>query len=116
MSDGVESYPRATNGSGLGRARDGIPFLGQKYTVSEESEQALIFVSFYQEKERFLAFIIFINSFNINHQLITMASDNLKKAKKRVKEKKKFREHLNSFITTNAIMLGMGLFFGFFDA
>lgn len=45
-----------------------------------------------------------------------MESDKYEKAKKRVKKKKEFREHLKSFIVVNAIMLGMGWMYGFFNA
>jgi hypothetical protein len=38
------------------------------------------------------------------------------KAKKRVKKKKEFREHLQSFIIINLIMLAMGWMFGFYRA
>jgi len=49
-------------------------------------------------------------------QINTMESKKYQKAKKRVKKKKEFREHLQSFITINLIMLGMGWMFGFFYA
>lgn len=45
-----------------------------------------------------------------------MESEKYKEAKKRVKKKKEFREHLQSFIVVNALMLGMGWMFGFFGA
>lgn len=45
-----------------------------------------------------------------------MESNKYEKAKKRVKKKKEFREHLKSFIVVNAIMLGMGWMYGFFNA
>ena len=45
-----------------------------------------------------------------------MESKKYEEAKKRVKKKKEFREHLQSFIVVNAIMLGMGWMFGFFNA
>lgn len=36
-----------------------------------------------------------------------------KRARRKVKDKKDFYKHLNSYITTNIIMLGMGLYLGF---
>lgn len=45
-----------------------------------------------------------------------MEPENYRKAKKRVKKKKEFRDHLKSFMITNIIMLGMGWMFGFFNA
>ncbi len=45
-----------------------------------------------------------------------MESKKYEEAKKRVKKKKEFREHLKSFIVTNAIMLGIGWMYGFFNA
>ncbi|MBX2876876.1 MAG: 2TM domain-containing protein [Saprospiraceae bacterium] len=45
-----------------------------------------------------------------------MESKKYEEAKKRVKKKKEFREHLKSFLVVNAIMLGMGWMFGFYYA
>ncbi len=45
-----------------------------------------------------------------------MESKKYEEAKKRVQKKKEFREHLKSFIVTNAIMLGIGWMYGFFNA
>ena len=45
-----------------------------------------------------------------------MESKQYQKAKKRVKKKKEFREHFQSFIVVNIIMLGMGWMYGFFSA
>lgn len=45
-----------------------------------------------------------------------MKSKHFQEAEKRVKKRKEFREHLQSFITVNAIMLAMGWIFGFFGA
>lgn len=45
-----------------------------------------------------------------------MKSNKYQEAEKRVKKKKEFREHLKSFIVVNAIMLGMGWMYGFFNA
>jgi hypothetical protein len=55
-------------------------------------------------------------AYHSSHRPIDMDSKQYQKAKKRVKKKKEFRDHLKSFIGVNAVMLGMGLMFGFFNA